>query len=72
MLLNTGPAIPDHSNATQPIRELLLIPIGVEDSLQSYNNPVLPIALCMQASSWLRVVGARTSRVAALQNRVMS
>ncbi|MFY9696552.1 MAG: hypothetical protein WAK35_22710 [Xanthobacteraceae bacterium] len=71
-MLNTGPAIPDHFNATQPTREFLLIPIGVEDGPQSYNDPVLPIALCMRASSWLRFVGARTSRISALQNRVMS
>jgi hypothetical protein len=66
LLLNTGQQFLTHSDATQPSPELLLIPTGVEDNLQSYNNPLFPIALCMQASSRLRVVGARTSRVAAL------
>ena len=40
-----------------PTQHLLQIPIGVEDDLQRYNNPSLPMALCMQAVGWLRVVG---------------
>ncbi len=42
-----------------PTRELLRIPIGVEENLQTYNNPLLPIALCVQASDWLHIFGAR-------------
>ncbi len=42
-----------------PTRHLLHIPIGVEDGLQRYNDPVLPIALCQQAAGWLRMIGAR-------------
>ncbi len=55
-----------------PSPELLLIPIGVEDDLQAYNNPLLPIALCKQAFGWLHIVGARIPRVAAFQNRALS
>jgi sterol desaturase/sphingolipid hydroxylase (fatty acid hydroxylase superfamily) len=42
-----------------PTQHLLQIPIGVEDDQQRYNDPLLPMALCLQAAGWLRMIGAR-------------